>query len=108
MSTARPAIHISEDKIEPLGQRIEQLGKFVLRYSVVLVLIWIGAMKFTSYEAQGIQPLVQTSPLMAWIYRFLSVQALSNVLGVIEISLGLLIALRPVSAKRALWEADWR
>jgi uncharacterized protein DUF417 len=45
-----------------------RLGNAVLRSSLALVLIWIGSMKFTSYEAMGIQPLVATSPLMSWLY----------------------------------------
>ena len=44
-----------------------RLGNAVLRSSLALVLIWIGGMKFTSYEAMGIQPLVATSPLMSWL-----------------------------------------
>jgi len=38
------------------------------RYGLALVIGWIGALKFTSYEAQGIQPLVANSPLMSWLY----------------------------------------
>ncbi|HET6893495.1 MAG TPA: DUF417 family protein [Pyrinomonadaceae bacterium] len=79
--------------------RIQLLGEFLLRYGLVLVLGWIGAMKFTAYEAEGIKPLIETSPLMSWMYRFLSMQATSNVIGVAEITAALLIAIRPVSAK---------
>lgn len=64
-----------------------------VRYSLVLVLAWLGAMKFFAYEAEGIQSLVANSPLMSWLYRFLSVQGLSNLLGVIEIGLAALIGL---------------
>ncbi len=55
-------------------------------------------MKFTAYEAAGIQPLVANSPLLSWAYQILSVQAFSNVLGVTEIAIAVMIALRPVSA----------
>lgn len=74
-------------------------GAFLLRYGLVLVLAWIGAMKFTAYEAAGIQPLVSSSPLMSWTYQFLSVQAVSNLLGIIEISIAVMIGMRPLSAK---------
>jgi uncharacterized membrane protein YkgB len=50
-------------------------------------------------EAQGIQPLVANSPLMFWLYRIFTVQGVSNLIGVIEISVALLIALRPLSAR---------
>ena len=56
-------------------------------------------MKFTAYEAAGVQPLVASSPLMSWMYNFLSVQGVSNLLGVIEISIAAMIAMRPFSAK---------
>lgn len=79
--------------------RVQTLGEFLLRYGLVLVLGWIGAMKFTGYEAAGIQPLVESSPLMSWMYKFLSLQATSNVIGVAEITAALLIAIKPVSAK---------
>lgn len=79
--------------------RIKALGKFLLRYGLVLVLGWIGAMKFTGYEAEGIKPLVETSPLMSWMYSLLSIQATSNVIGTAEIVAAGLIAIRPISAK---------
>lgn len=77
----------------------EKLGAFFIRYGLVLVLAWIGAMKFTGYEAEGIKPLVETSPLMSWMYKVLSLQATSNVIGVTELIAALLIAIRTLSAK---------
>lgn len=77
----------------------ESLGAFLIRYGLVLVLAWIGAMKFTAYEAEGIKGLVETSPLMSWMYRVLSVQATSNVIGVAELIAAVLIAIRPLSPK---------
>lgn len=71
----------------------------LLRYSLVVILLWVGAMKFTAYEANGIKPLVENSPLMSWMYNFLSVQALSNFLGFSEIVIAIGIALRPIAAK---------
>ncbi|HUS12671.1 MAG TPA: DUF417 family protein [Pyrinomonadaceae bacterium] len=60
---------------------------------------WIGAMKFTMYEAEGIKSLVETSPLMSWMYRVFTVQATSNIIGLAEITAALLIAIRPISAR---------
>ena len=77
----------------------EKLGTFLIRYGLVLVLGWIGAMKFTAYEAEGIKTLVDTSPLMSWMYKVFSVQATSNVIGVAELIAATLIAIRPLSAK---------
>jgi uncharacterized membrane protein YkgB len=72
--------------------RLQQIGAAISRYGLALVIVWIGAMKFFSFEAKGIAPLVAHSPLMSWLYNFLGVSALSAVLGVVEITLGLLIA----------------
>ncbi len=54
-------------------------------------------MKFTSYEARGIQPLVAHSPLLSWNYHLWTVQQFSNGLGAVEISIAVLIALRALS-----------
>jgi reactive chlorine resistance protein C len=75
---------------------IEEVGKAIVRWGVVIILAWIGGMKFTGYEAMGIQPLVAHSPLLSWMYDFLSVRSFSTV-GFLEIGTALLIALRPVS-----------
>ena len=77
----------------------EKLGAFFIRYGLVVVLGWIGAMKFTAYEAEGIKGLVETSPLMSWMYKVFSLQATSNVIGVAELTAAVLIAIRPLSAK---------
>ena len=80
---------------------LEVVGQGLVRYGLVLVVGWIGAMKFTAYEAAGIQPLVANSPLMSWMYGFLSVQGFSNLLGTVEIAVAAMIALRPVSPRIA-------
>jgi uncharacterized protein DUF417 len=59
----------------------------VLRYGLVLVIGWVGLMKFTGYEAKGIEPLVAHSQFMGWMYRFLSVQTFSDALGVVEVTI---------------------
>lgn len=75
------------------------LGLGIVRYAVVLVLLWIGAMKFTEYEALAIQGLVASSPLMSWLYDVLDVRAVSNLIGAVEIAAGVLIAAGPISAR---------
>src|SRR5258708_27749920 len=81
------------------GLRVQTVGSLVLRYGLVLVIGWIGLMKFTGYEAKGIQPMVAHSPLMGWMYSFLNVQTFSDVLGVVEVAIAVLIGLRHWSAK---------
>lgn len=74
-------------------------GSFIIRYGLVVILIWIGTLKFTQYEAAGIRPLAENSPFFSWTFAFLSTMAFSSILGVIEITTGILIALRPFSPK---------
>jgi uncharacterized membrane protein YkgB len=78
---------------------VRKSGEFLIRYGLVIVLGWIGAMKFTAYEAEGIKTLVETSPFMSWMYKVFSIQATSNIIGVAEIIAAVLIAIRPLSAK---------
>jgi reactive chlorine resistance protein C len=85
-----------EGEVLIMGDRLKSIGMHVARYGLVIVLLWIGAMKFTAYEAEGIKPLVAHSPLMSWVYRVMSVGGFSALLGVVEIAIGVLIALRPV------------
>lgn len=96
----------SERTARPFGlgwaQTLEATGRQTLRYGLVLVLLWIGGMKFTAYEAQGISGFVSNSPLMSWAYLLFSVRSFSTLLGITEIATGLLIASRPFSVRAAL------
>jgi uncharacterized membrane protein YkgB len=74
-------------------------GRQLVRYGLVVVIAWIGALKYSSYEATAIHPLIANSPLMSWLYDILSVRALAATLGTLEIIAALLIALRAVSPR---------
>jgi uncharacterized membrane protein YkgB len=78
---------------------VQMTAAYLLRYGLVLVIAWIGFMKFTAYEAAGIQPLVANSPLMSWAYAIFSERAFSALLGIVEVVVAAMIALRPLSAK---------
>ena len=41
--------------------------------------------KFTPTEAEAIRPLVESHPLMNWLFAILSVQGVSNLIGIVEI-----------------------
>ncbi len=81
------------------GTKMERIGGGIVRYGLALVLGWIGALKFTAYEAKGIAPLVSHSPLISWVYGVMSMQAFSMLLGVVEITLALLIVTRAFAPK---------
>jgi uncharacterized membrane protein YkgB len=67
----------------------------ILRYSLVLFLVLFGLAKFTEAEALTIQPWVANSPFLGWLYAVTSVQGASNLIGVVELSIGILLAVRP-------------
>jgi uncharacterized membrane protein YkgB len=79
------------------SSRVEAAGRELARYGLVVVVAWIGLMKFTAYEAEGIRSFVAHSPLLSWVYGPLSVRGFSAVLGVVEVAIALLIAARPLS-----------
>ncbi len=79
---------------EQTGIKLMDIGALILRYGLVVILLWVGALKFTAYEAEGIKPLVENSPLVSWAYGLLGLKGLSGAIGVVEIVLGLLIATR--------------
>ena len=111
----------------PVAQRLfafaaglDRFGMGLLRVGLVVVLLWIGGLKFASYEADGIVPLVANSPVASFMYRHPAPEyrqhmnkegevksanqewqrsnrtyAVSYGLGVVIVTLGLLIALYP-------------
>jgi uncharacterized membrane protein YkgB len=74
-------------------------GRHLVRYGLVVVIAWIGALKYTTYEAAAIQPLIAHSPVFSWIYGVVSVRGFAAVLGTAEITAALLIALRPLAPR---------
>jgi uncharacterized membrane protein YkgB len=71
-------------------------GRLLAQYGLVVVVAWIGALKYTGYEATAIQPLVAHSPVLSWLYTPFSVRTFAAVLGTAEIIAALLIAFRPL------------
>lgn len=84
---------------DTLGYKLENFGALVIRYGLVIILLWVGLLKFTAYEAEGIQGLVANSPFTSWAYNLFSVRSFAALLGAIEILLGVLIATRSVAPK---------
>jgi len=84
---------------ERAGFDFEKVGAIFLRYGLALILIWVGGLKFTDYEAKGIEPLVANSPFLAWAYHAFGLEGIARLLGVSEIIFGILILLRPVNPR---------
>ena len=131
MTTRSPSIKQPEDKVPAnlmsvrrsflWAASLDRFGMGLLRLGLVIVLVWIGALKFATYEADSIVPLVANSPFARFLYHHRapeyrkymnkegeSVPAnhqwqetngtypVAYVLGIVIILIGLLIALHPL------------
>ena len=100
---------------------LDRVGMGLVRAGLVVVLLWIGGLKFASYEADSIVPFVANSPLTSFLYhhpapeyrhymnkegelksanrewhRSNGTYPVSYGLGVIIMSIGILIAMYPI------------
>ena len=91
--------HPTAARAVPAEHPVAIAGRLLVRYGLVVVIAWIGALKYTTYEATAIQPLVAHSPLLSWVYHIFSVRAFAAVTGTAEIIAALLIALRPLAPR---------
>jgi uncharacterized membrane protein YkgB len=97
---ARSAVHARDRAAaRHTGDMIVAVGGGILRYGLVGMLFWLGTFKFTQTEAEAIRPLLEHSPLMSWLYLSFSVQGASNLIGISEIVVAVLLALRPISPR---------
>jgi len=69
-----------------------------LRWSLVVVFFWFGGMKFTAYEAFGIAPFIENSPIMSWLHVLFGIQGASYFLGVAELTTGVLLVIGSFNA----------
>ena len=74
-------------------------GSSITRYGLVTTLVWIGALKFTDYEVQNAEVLVTASPLTSRLRNKLGAQKLAWLVGVTQITLGSLIAAKPLAPR---------
>jgi reactive chlorine resistance protein C len=77
--------------------RIDGIAGILGRYGLVIVIGWIGALKFMNFEANQIQPLVANSPFMGWLYGNFPVYTFSALLGVFEVTAAVLLAIKPIA-----------
>jgi uncharacterized membrane protein YkgB len=81
--------------------RLERLGITIGTVSLVLIYLAFGLSKFTPEEATALVGIVKPSPFLGWTYAVMSETQFSMLLGVIELSIGALIALRPFAPRLA-------
>lgn len=102
MTTMTPTSARAKAEQYSYAERVTKLGDWALKYSVVIVLTWIGLMKFSAYEANAIQGLVASSPLTSWLYSVLSIKGAANLIGSVEIATAVAILSAPLHRTIAL------
>lgn len=58
------------NKAFTLAANSSGLGLSLTRFGLIVVLVWIGALKIYKYEADGIVPFVANSPAMNFFYKY--------------------------------------
>lgn len=53
-----------------LASQTQPFGLTLTRLGLIMVLVWIGALKIYKYEADGIVPFVANSPVMSFFYKY--------------------------------------
>ncbi len=75
------------------------VGFSVMRCGLATTLLWIGALKFRDYEVQNAEVLVTSSPLTSRLRKKLGARTLGRLTGVAQLTLGSLIAAKPVAPR---------
>lgn len=78
---------------------VEQYAARTGLIGIILVMGWIGSMKFFLFEAQGIEPLLRHHWVFGWMYSYWDLQGVSNIIGLTELAFALLVVLG------AIWPA---
>jgi uncharacterized membrane protein YkgB len=76
------------------ASRVEAAGAGIVRWSIVVLLVLFGALKWTAAEATAIAPFIANSPALRWLAHVFEPQRASEFIGVAEFVIALLIALR--------------
>lgn len=79
-----------------------RLGEEALRWSLVVIFLMFGLAKFAAYEAEGVAGIAEHYWLFFWLYPLGGVYFASAVIGVLELSTGLLLALGSRFARASL------
>jgi uncharacterized membrane protein YkgB len=84
-----------------MPDRLNRFGLAIGTLALVLIYLAFGLSKFTADEAEALVGIVQPSPFLGWLYGLMTKMQFSMMLGVIELSICALIALRPVAPRAA-------
>jgi uncharacterized membrane protein YkgB len=90
---------LTTNRYERTATLVVQAGHLLATYGLVVVLAWIGFGKYVKMDAKV---LIEHSPLMSWIFHFLSATTVARGLGTMEILAALLIAVRSIWPRAAI------
>jgi reactive chlorine resistance protein C len=71
----------------------DRIGEEALRWSLVVIFVLFGTAKFAAYEAEGVQGIAEHYWLFFWLYPLGGYRFASDVIGVLELSSGAMLAL---------------
>ena len=83
-------------------RRGDRLGEEALRWSLVVIFLFFGIAKFAAYEAEGVAGLAEHYWLFGWLYPLGGPRFASDVIGTLELSTAMALALGSRFAKASL------
>lgn len=86
-------------RINRAGDRLAALGRAVALAGIVLPLLLIGVLKFTSIEIEALKPFIGNTPWLAWLYPAFGFAGASYFLGAVELGAALLL----IASCRSAW-----
>jgi uncharacterized membrane protein YkgB len=84
--------------LHQVAPKCERAGRVIAMAGVILPLLLIGGMKFTTVEIEALKPLISLTPWLSWMYPVFGEAGTSYILGVIEITTAALLLVYPWSA----------
>jgi len=82
----------------PLLDRLTGKAMF---FSLALVFLWFGGMKFTAYEAEAIQGLIENSPFVFFLLDLFGANGAARLIGIVELTIAGLLATRYLAPRLA-------
>lgn len=80
---------------------LEGVGTKVVRYGLATVLLVHGAEKFSDWEVKNISPLLENSPLFAWLGKRIGLRPTARLVGTTELAIAALLTVAPRSSRFA-------
>jgi uncharacterized membrane protein YkgB len=84
------------------ADHIQAAGAGIVRWSLVLLLLFFGVLKWTTAEANAITPFIVNSPALRWLGLAFGPRGASEFIGLTELAIAALIALRHWAPRLAM------